>query len=58
MPCRTQKRRDEIKSHILGYHFEEPSIIDVTSYEDVLKALEDGIMEKILKEYKKYQEET
>jgi len=32
----------------------KPSIIDVTSYEDVLKALGDGRWEKIEKEHKKY----
>jgi hypothetical protein len=42
---------------ILGYHFDEPSIIDVTSYEDVLKALEDGRMDKIANEYIKYNKE-
>jgi hypothetical protein len=43
---------------ILVCHSDEPGIIDVTSYEDALKALEDGRMEKILEVYKKYHEGT
>lgn len=39
------------------YHYDEPSIIDVTSYEDVLKAIEDGRLKKIFEEYKKYEKE-
>jgi len=39
------------------YHFGEPSIIDVTSYEDIIKAVEDGILEKIIEERKKYEAE-
>jgi hypothetical protein len=44
---------DEMK----WYHYGEPSIIDVTSYEDILKAIEDGRLERIIKERKKYEEE-
>jgi len=40
------------------YHYDEPSIIDVTSYEDVLKAVEDGRLEKIMKERERYEKET
>jgi hypothetical protein len=40
------------------YHMGGPSLLDVTSRDDVLKAIEDGRMEKILKEYKKYKEEA
>lgn len=40
------------------YHYDEPSILDVTSYEDILEAVKDGRMEKIMREYKKYVEET
>jgi hypothetical protein len=40
------------------YHYGEPGIIDVTSYDDVVKAIEDGRLEKIIKEHKKYMEET
>jgi hypothetical protein len=34
--------------------YDEPSFPDVTSYDDILKAIENGRMEKILEEYKKY----
>ena len=44
---------DEMK----WYHFGEPSIIDVTSYEDIIKAVEDGRLEKIIEERKKYEAE-
>lgn len=39
------------------YHYGEPSIIDVTSYEDVLKAVEDGRLKRIIEERKRYEEE-
>lgn len=38
-------------------HYGEPSIIDVTSYEDIVKALEDGRFKRILEEYKRYEKE-
>ncbi len=44
-------------SDMKWYHYGEPSIIDVTSYEDILKALENGRFNRILEEYKKYMEE-
>jgi hypothetical protein len=40
------------------YHYGEPSIIDVTSYEDIMRAIENGRFEKILEEHRKYLEET
>jgi len=39
-------------------HFDEPGIIDVTSYEDIVKAVDDGRFDKIFEEHKKYMEET
>jgi hypothetical protein len=36
-------------------HFGEPSIIDVTDYEDIIKACSDGRMMKIKKEHDEYQ---
>jgi hypothetical protein len=39
------------------YHFGEPSIIDVASYDDVIKALDDGRLERIIEEHKKYMKE-
>ncbi|NWF87758.1 hypothetical protein HXY32_08140 [Candidatus Bathyarchaeota archaeon] len=44
-------------SEIKWYHYGEPSIIDVTSYEDVLKAVEDGRLERIIEERVKYEKE-
>jgi hypothetical protein len=44
---------DEMK----WYHYDEPSIIDVTNYEDVLKAIKDGRLEKIIEERKRWEEE-
>jgi hypothetical protein len=40
------------------YHYGEPSIIDVTSYDDVLKAREDGRLERIIQEHERYMKET
>jgi hypothetical protein len=39
------------------YHFGEPSIIDVASYDDVIKALDDGRLERIIEEHEKYMKE-
>ena len=39
------------------YHFDEPRILDVTNYEDVLKAVEDGRLERIIDEYERYVKE-
>lgn len=39
------------------YHFGEPKMIDVTDYEDIVKALDDGRMERIVKEYARYKKE-
>jgi hypothetical protein len=33
------------------YHFDEPGILDVTSYDDILRAFDDGRIEKIRDEY-------
>jgi len=35
----------------------ESSILDVTYYEDILEAIEDGRMERIIEERKKYEKE-
>jgi hypothetical protein len=40
------------------YHFDEASIIDVTSYDDVMKALDDGRLERIIAEHEKHTDET
>ena len=39
------------------YHYGEPSILDVTNYEDILEAIEDGRMKRIIEERKKYEKE-
>ena len=38
------------------YHTGEPGILDVTSREDILKALEDGRISQIADEHKRYNE--
>ena len=50
--CRPTPREAE------WYHLGEAGIIDVTSREDILKALEDGRMEKIAEEFKRHEEAT
>lgn len=40
------------------YHYDEPGIIDVTSSEDIRKAISDGRVNKIIKEHISYMEET
>jgi hypothetical protein len=40
------------------YHFDEPSIIDVTSYDDIVKAIDDGRLDKIIDEHIRYMKET
>jgi hypothetical protein len=40
------------------FHFNEPAIIDVTSFEDILKAVEDGRIQKIIEEHERYMKET
>jgi hypothetical protein len=39
------------------YHYDEPGFLDVTSYDDILKSLEDGRMNRIADEYVKYWKE-
>lgn len=45
-------------SDMKWYHYDEPGIIDVTSYDDILRALEDGRLKRITKEYERYEKET
>lgn len=40
------------------YHYGEPGVIDVTDYEDVLKSIEDGRLEKVVKEREAFNEAT
>lgn len=40
------------------YHFNYPPIIDVKSLEDILKASDDGRLDKIIQEHERYMKET
>jgi hypothetical protein len=40
------------------FHLGEPPIIDVGDFEDIMKALEDGRLDKIVEEHEKYMKET
>lgn len=39
------------------YHYDEPGILDVTSYDDIIKAVGDGRLERIIEERRKYEQE-
>ena len=39
------------------YHLGEPSIMDMADYDDVVKALYDGRMARIMREYERYEKE-
>jgi hypothetical protein len=54
-PSHTYRPSDQ---EMKWYHYGEPSIIDVTSYDDVLKAREDGRLERIIQEHERYMKET
>jgi hypothetical protein len=40
------------------YHFNEPPIVEAKSLEDVLKAEEDGRLNRIVDEHERYMKET
>lgn len=40
------------------YHLNEPPIIDVTSYDDIIRAIDDGRLDKIIDEHTRYKKET
>jgi hypothetical protein len=40
------------------YHWNEPSIIDVTNLEDIINAVNDGRIDKIIEEHERYKKET
>jgi len=40
------------------YHYDEPDFIDVTSYEDILEAIDDGRLHRIIEEYERYFKEV
>ena len=45
-------------SNMKWYHYNEPAIIDVTSYDDILKAIDDGRLDRIIDEHTRYMKET
>jgi hypothetical protein len=40
------------------YHYNEPPIIDVTDYDDILRAIDDGRLDTIITEHLRYMKET
>jgi hypothetical protein len=46
------------KSEMKWYHYGEPGIIDVTSLDDIVKALDDGRFDKIVEEHERYMREN
>jgi hypothetical protein len=40
------------------YHCDQPPIIDVASYDDIIRAIDDGRLDKIVDEHKRYMKET
>jgi hypothetical protein len=40
------------------YHYGEPDVVDVTNYDDVLRAIDDGRLQRIVEEHKRYMMET
>jgi len=40
------------------YHYGEPALIDVTSVDDIVKAMEDDRFDKIIEEHERYMKET
>jgi len=40
------------------YHYDEPPIIDVTNYDDITRAIEDGRLDRIMGEHTRYMKET
>lgn len=46
------------ESEMKWYHYGEPEIINVTSPDDIVKAIEDGRFDKIVEEHERYMKET
>ena len=46
------------ESERIWYHIGEPSIIDVTDFDDIVKAAEDGRISKIIEEHERYDKEV
>jgi hypothetical protein len=47
-----------LASELKWYHFNEPPIIDVTSYDDIIRAIDDGRLDRIIDEHTRYMKET
>jgi hypothetical protein len=45
-------------SEMKWYHYNEPPIIDVTDYDDILRAIDDGRLDTIITEHLRYMKET
>jgi predicted transcriptional regulator len=45
-------------SELRWYHYDEPPIIYFTSYDDIMQAIEDGRLDKIIDEHTRYMKET
>jgi hypothetical protein len=45
-------------SDMRWYHWNEPPIIDVTSYDDIIRAIDDGRLDKIISDHLRYMKET
>jgi hypothetical protein len=45
-------------SEMKWYHYDEPAIIDVTDYDDIIRAIEDGRLDRIIDEHTRYMKET
>lgn len=45
-------------SELKWFHYNDPAIIDVTSYDDIIRAIEDGRLDKIINEHMRYMKET
>jgi hypothetical protein len=46
------------ESEMKWYHYNEPPIIDVANYDDILRAIDDGRLDKIITEHLRYMKET
>jgi len=40
------------------YHYKEPALIDVTNYDDIIRAIDDGRLDRIVEEHTRYMKET
>ena len=45
-------------SDMKWYHYDEPAIIDVANYDDILNAIDDGRLDRIIDEHERYMKET